>query len=109
MGNIASYSLTVSNLGPDVPNAPITVTNVLPVGLNFVSVSDPAWACSGSGQVVSCTANIPVAVGATARVTLSVSIGAEAYPTVTNVAGLLYAGDGNAANNTARLPTTVRR
>ncbi len=102
------YTITVSNVGTAVTNAPITVVDTLPAGLGYVSASGTGWTCSDSGQTVTCTRSDALASGAATQITLTVSVGSGAYPTVTNTATLSYADDTNATNNTARKPTTVR-
>jgi uncharacterized repeat protein (TIGR01451 family) len=109
VGSTAGYSITVTNLGPDTSNAGITVTDILPGGLTFASVQDPSWVCSSAGQIVTCATSNQLAVGANLGLRLALDVGAAAYPTVTNVVQLAYPGDSNLANNTRRVPTTVRQ
>ena len=58
--------------------------------------------------MVTCTYTAALAPSGSIGFTLEVAIGNAAYPTTTNTASLAYAGDINAANNTASKPTTVR-
>jgi len=103
------YILTVSNVGSASTDAPITVMDNLPGSLGFVSAAGSGWTCADAGQTVTCTNPGPLAVGASSSIALRVSVSSAASPTVTNSATVSYAGDTNAANNTARRPTTVRR
>src|SRR6185295_423118 len=50
-----SWTVAVTNLGPSVSRAPITVTDTLPAGTSFVSAAGTGWSCSASGQTVTCT------------------------------------------------------
>jgi uncharacterized repeat protein (TIGR01451 family) len=108
VGGTGLYALTVLNLGPASTNGVITVVDTLPTGLGFISGSGTAWACSASGQRVTCTTPTTLVSGGSSGFTLTVSVGSAAYPTVTNVAAVSYAGDPSAANNTAQKPTTIR-
>jgi uncharacterized repeat protein (TIGR01451 family) len=109
VGRPAFYVLRVTNIGPYSTNAPITLTDRLPSSLGFVGASGGGWTCSVSGQTVSCTNPNPLAPGALTIINLSVSVSADAFPTVMNTATVTYANDTNTSNNTAHRPTTVRR
>jgi len=82
VGSDARYAITVENLGPTDDPGPITVTDVLPAGLTFVSSPDDGVAVSG-GTV---TWTVPgIALGETVELTLVVHVGEAAYSSVTNV------------------------
>jgi hypothetical protein len=98
----------VRNVGAAATNAPITVADSLPNGLDFVSAVGAGWACDASGATVICTTSSSLAAADSSTIILTVSVGGAASPTVTNSATVFYAGDTNAANDTARKPTTVR-
>ena len=103
------YTITVSNVGTgtllDEPG-PITVTDTLPAGLNYVSASGTGWTCSYAGTL-SCTHPGPLAKGASLPpITLTVT--APAAGTVTNtatVSGSLT--DNLTLNNTSSDVTTI--
>ena len=107
VGQTASYVLTVANIGGPTTGA-ITVTDPLPAGLAFVTAGGTSWTCSAAGQLITCTHPGPLAPGASTSITLVVYVGSAAYPTVTNSATVITAGDSNAGNNTAYDPTTIR-
>ncbi|MEW6164182.1 MAG: DUF6701 domain-containing protein [Pseudomonadota bacterium] len=98
-GSNATYTLTVSNGGPDTHSGTITVSDVLPSGLTFVSATGTGWTCNSS---VSCTYSSALASGASApAITLTVAVSAGATQPLTNsatVAGTYY--DGDSSNNT---------
>lgn len=57
-GRQASYTFRVGNVGRGTARSPIAVVDDLPNGITFDSYSDPYstnWACSASGQRVTCT------------------------------------------------------
>jgi uncharacterized repeat protein (TIGR01451 family) len=104
-----TYRLTVSNLGPNATNVPFTIVDPLPRGLSLSSVAGTDWSCSESAGTVSCSFNGSLPAGGSTSLTLVVQVSAEAYPSVTNTANLLYNADPDPSNNTARRPTTVKR
>jgi uncharacterized repeat protein (TIGR01451 family) len=102
------YTLTVTNVGNTATTGAITVSDTLPTGLGFVSGTGTGWSCSASAQVVTCTNAGPIAGNnATSTITLTVSVGAAAVPSVTNTASVSTTGDNNAANNSSSDVTTV--
>jgi uncharacterized repeat protein (TIGR01451 family) len=54
-GGSATYAIHVRNDGPGTVAGPITVTDVLPEGLTFVSAGGNGWSCGAVGQTVTCT------------------------------------------------------
>lgn len=103
-GQNSTYTINVSNNGPNSETGPITVTDTLPAGLSFVSGSGTGWSCSAVGQAVTCTySGGSLASGASApALTLTVGVTATASGTIANsatVAGVDF--DNVSANNTA--------
>jgi fimbrial isopeptide formation D2 family protein/uncharacterized repeat protein (TIGR01451 family) len=66
-GTNLSYTLQVSNLGPDTSQAtegePIVVSDTLPGNFGFVSAVGTDWACSAVGQLVTCLRSTDLASG----------------------------------------------
>jgi uncharacterized repeat protein (TIGR01451 family) len=64
-GDPFSWTLTVSNAGPDPAIGPWTVTDTLPDGVSGGTASGTGWACSTVDQVITCThpADQALAVG----------------------------------------------
>ncbi|MGY6496966.1 MAG: isopeptide-forming domain-containing fimbrial protein, partial [Microcella sp.] len=88
-GTVVRYLIDVTNYGPSVAEAPITVTDALPEGMAFLSATDPArWDCSADGADVTCVdAAGSLAVGQTVTLALDVMLDASATTgTLTNVA-----------------------
>ncbi|MEA2994312.1 MAG: hypothetical protein QOD40_3232 [Alphaproteobacteria bacterium] len=108
------YTLTGQNLGPDAADV-ATVTDPLPSGLTFVSVSSPAgWLCStpavGATGTVACTDGSPFAPGDTAVFTLVVHIPPATAPgtVFTNIATISSnTFDPNSENDSGIAGTTV--
>ncbi|MBI3784006.1 MAG: choice-of-anchor E domain-containing protein, partial [Deltaproteobacteria bacterium] len=106
-GTTNMYRLMVANLGAGPTTGLITVTDTLPTGLTFVSAVGTDWTCNIAGRVVTCTKSGTILPGTGDIITLTVFVGSEAFPTITNCATLL-AADTNPSNNIACDPTTIR-
>ncbi|MBI3939211.1 MAG: DUF11 domain-containing protein, partial [Acidobacteria bacterium] len=107
VGTNGTYTITVRNVGSGASSGTITVTDSLPNGLSYVLAQGSNFFCSSSGQTVTCTTAGSLPVGASAGITITVSISDAAVGTVTNSATISGGGDTNSANNTANDPTTV--
>ena len=96
---IGVYTLSVSNdVSASTEVGPITVTDTLPAGLNFIAATGAGWTCAGLGQNVTCTYPGQLAAGnALPNITLTVLAGSAAVPSVTNTA--IVAGTSPDANN----------
>lgn len=85
-GQSTSWTLTVSNTGPDTAVGPFTLTDTLPtgVGLNAVSASGTGWTCSVTTLTVTCTRTSPANTLASAAsfpaITISAQIPASIAP-----------------------------
>ena len=113
VGAPSSFTLTASNaLGtaPTVGN--IVVTDLLPMGLTYVAAGSggAGWGCISAGQTVTCTTAAVIAAGATATpITINVTVGSNAVPSVTNTATVSGGGElaVNTGNNSAVLMVPV--
>ncbi|HEX8352841.1 MAG TPA: DUF11 domain-containing protein, partial [Pyrinomonadaceae bacterium] len=109
VGSNASYTITAANAGPHSASGPITVRDVLPAGLTYVSAAGTGWTCSNAGGTVTCTRAGPVANGTTLpAITLTVAVGSAAAPSVTNtatVAGTTF--DHVATNDSSSVTSAV--
>ncbi len=50
-GTSHTWTLTVSNNGPDTAVGPFTVTDTVPAGTTFSSATGPGWSCSHDGSL----------------------------------------------------------
>jgi uncharacterized repeat protein (TIGR01451 family) len=112
-GTNEEYSLTVTNSGSGATNADVTISDVLPSGLTFVSGTGDGWnSCTASGQTVSCVrpaANTIAAGVAAPAITLTVDVGTSTASSITNTASVSGGGEpaANNGNNSDSDPTTV--
>jgi uncharacterized repeat protein (TIGR01451 family) len=104
-GANGTYVIAVTNQGNLAADGTMYVQDVLPAGLTFVS---GAGCSSQPGNLVVCQLKGPIAPGATISINLTVSVGFQAYPRVTNTASLVFQSDVNTGNNTSSDPTTVK-
>ena len=104
-----SYTIDVSNLGPDATSGVITVANTLPGGVTAASGSGTGWTCGAPvGAVITCTATGPLASG-NALPTLTISMTAPLTTgNITNSATVSNSVfDPAPPNNTASVTTNV--
>ncbi len=105
-----SYTLKVSNSGPQSASGPFTVTDTLPTGLTYVSGTGTNWSCSAVLQVVTCTNNTASLVNGASLsdITITVSVLATAPNSVSNTAKASSTTlDPNSANNTTTIANSV--
>ena len=102
-----TYSLTIANNGPsDAVN--VSVTDTLPAGVTFVSVSGAGWICSNTGNVSATCTRAALATGATAPVITLVVTAPAQVATLTNSSTVSSTtADPNPANNTSSVTTGV--
>ncbi len=109
-GKQESYTLSVQNLGPQESSGGATVTDSLPSSLHFVSADGgPEWQCGEQGGTVTCEHSGEIPAGGSAPdITLTVNVGVEAIPSVTNTASVATGVDPNPANDESSDTATVR-
>lgn len=71
VNSTATYTATVTNLGPGTEMGPFSVSFTLPSGMSYSSGSGTNWKCTGSGTSASCTYSGQLAKGARAVLTLN--------------------------------------
>jgi uncharacterized repeat protein (TIGR01451 family) len=107
-GGTITYHMTVTNNGtPAMPatTSGVTLTDVLPAGVTFVSATPSSGTCSGTSMVVCKLGIFPS--GATATVDIVVTA-PNTSGTLTNTATVVAAtADATPSNNTATTMTTV--
>ncbi|HEX2907336.1 MAG TPA: choice-of-anchor Q domain-containing protein [Phototrophicaceae bacterium] len=103
VGSTLTYSLTVSNNGPQRA-FDVVLTDVLPPGVSFVSASHPA--CTTAGGAVTCNLGT-LLKAASQTVDITVSVGATTIGTLTNTVSVTSSTtDPNTADNTNITETT---
>jgi uncharacterized repeat protein (TIGR01451 family) len=109
VGGQGVYTLTVTNIGLTATTGPVTVTDILPPGLAYVSGVGSGWACSAFNQTVACTNGGPTDPAASSTITLTLDVSSAAWPGVTNLATVSNASDRNVSNDVIGDPTVVGR
>ena len=112
VGQTLTYTLTVTNNGPNNLNGTISLADTLPANVTFLNAVGNGWACAPpSGGVVTCTRPGILAANTSAPViTLTVSVNvAAAGTTLTNQATVstTAANDPTPGNNSATAQTAV--
>ncbi len=103
-GDTLTYTIAVSNNGP-YQATNVTLTDPLPSGVTFSSVSTTAGTCSQASGTVTCALGT-ISNGGSATVTLLVSTGSPA--SITNTASVVAdQNDPNTSNNSSSVMTTI--
>lgn len=116
-GQSGSYTFQIGNVGTGAARSPIKLVDVLPGGFTFDSYSDPFttdWACSASGQQVTCEYTGPDISpgGFLPALIITVTIAPiEAFPggsgAVENCAQIQHPDDANPANDESCVSTII--
>ncbi len=100
LGQLASWTITVTNLGTGPSNGEVRVNELLGLGLTLSQLSGNGWTCTRGPSV--CTRTDSLAPGASyPPITATVGMHPQGIPTATNRAAVVYNGDANPNNNTA--------
>ena len=106
VGQSASYTIVVHNIGTAVTANPVVVRDTLPTGLTGATGSGAGWTyVDGAIEVATLVGSI--AAGDSAKFTVTVNVGAAAYPSVTNAATVSLTGDLDPSNNRDTDPTPI--
>jgi uncharacterized repeat protein (TIGR01451 family) len=105
VGSAVTYTLTVSNLGPNTATG-VTVRDNLPAGVTFVSAAGAGWQESEAAGIVTFTAG-SLASGASATLTVNI-LAPNTVGTITNVSTVTSnTSDTNMNNNTSQATVAV--
>lgn len=105
-GGRLTYSITVSNTGPDAAAA-VSVTDALPAGVSFVSATPSQGSCSQAAGSVTCSLGA-VGNAGSATVALVVDVNAATGVTITNTVNVSSTtADPDATDNAATASTLV--
>lgn len=105
-GTELTYTIDVTNNGPSTAAA-VTLTDVLPAGVTFVSGTGPSGALTATGQTITVNGGDLASQG-TFSVTIQATVNAGATGTQTNTATVsTTTSETNTANNTATASTAI--
>jgi uncharacterized repeat protein (TIGR01451 family) len=105
-GRTLSYTLTVSNSGPDAA-FDVFVRDDLPAGVDFVSATPSQGSCGETAGIVTCSLAGLVSGG---NATVTITVIPRSAGLITNTASVSSAtGDPAGGNNTASVTTSVCR
>src|SRR5258708_3415790 len=102
----ATYTVTVSNAGTNPALGTVTVTDTVPAGFTFVSMTGAGWSCSSS----SCNRSDALASGASyQQITVTVNVKANATSPQVNHVDVTGGGSAGASadDSTAVVPAPV--
>lgn len=107
VGETQTYTITVTNNGPDDTSETINVADTAPAGITFTAASGPGWSCTvtpGAFGNIDCDYAATLPALSSAAITLSVNVTGAAGVSVTNTAqvtpGIHNFDTTNTANNT---------
>lgn len=100
-GQTATYSLVVSNTAQIDSNTPITVTDILPQGLEVAGIAPPStdWRCMTSAGAARCIRSGRIAPITQETLILTVTVGLAAPAVIINCASVAMSGDSDPTNN----------
>jgi uncharacterized repeat protein (TIGR01451 family) len=105
VGSVLTYEINVSNLGPQGATE-VTLTDMLPTGVDFVSATTTSGTCDRNGRRVVCELSSIANAG---EATVTIKVRPTKAGTLTNTATVeSVENDLAAANNTDTETTTVR-
>jgi uncharacterized repeat protein (TIGR01451 family) len=112
VGKQASYTLRVRNSPSAGPTTgPITVTDTLPPGVNFISATGTNWNCSANASTVTCTYTGPRLLTGQEAPPITITVlptgAVGTNTTVTNTATVTTPGDSNPEDNTSIIQTPI--
>ncbi|MBI3811886.1 MAG: DUF11 domain-containing protein [Nitrospirae bacterium] len=103
VGNNLTYSITVTNNGPDTAIS-TTVTDTLPSGATFVSSTSDQGSCSGTGTVTCNLGNVSSGAGATVTIVITPTAAGSLSNPASVASGV---SDPDSSNNSATEGSTV--
>ena len=101
-GTNGSYSIVVSNDGTGPTVGTVTMTDVLPSLLSYVSAAGTGWTCGHATGTVTCTRTVPIADGADAP-TITLTVAPTGAGTTTNTASVSGGGEIKTDNNESQI------
>jgi len=73
VGEESNYMITVTNLGPGSTTGEITLTDILPPEVSYISAQSKDWFCASVSQTITCTRALPLEAGKSTDLVLTVT------------------------------------
>ena len=106
-GENLGYTISVANSGLSDDPATVTVTDILPAGVSYLSATGTGWTCGESSGIVTCT-RAGLAVGSAPDISLVVLVDPEARGSLSNTVSVSSpTTDPDGGNNAATEVTAV--
>jgi uncharacterized repeat protein (TIGR01451 family) len=107
-GSPLSFTLSVSNAGPDATSGSVTVSNTFPSGVTSFTFSGTGWTCGAlSGSIATCTNSNSIANGGSAAALALSMTAPPSGPANDSAAVSAGTADPNGANNSASQSVAV--
>jgi sugar lactone lactonase YvrE len=101
------FTVGIQNAGFANTSVPLTLTGTLPSGLHYVSGTGTGWACSLTGQTMTCGYSAPLAAGETTNLSLTVAVESQPAAGSSQEISVVTTGDPISTNNSASDPIVV--
>ena len=105
LGQNITYTINVSNFGPSTASG-VSVSDITPAGLTFVSATPSQGTCSGTTTVTCPLGSLAIGPPATIAITYNVPA-SYANPSISNKADVTSGNDPVPANNSSTATTTI--
>jgi Domain of unknown function DUF11/Regulator of chromosome condensation (RCC1) repeat len=107
-GGDAKYLIDVKNESATAVAGPITVTQVLPVGVTYLSAKATGWTCRVAGQTLTCARSGSMSPGTSSDIQVQVRVMAARDTSLTSTV-TLTPSDAQPSNNVSSVTVVVRR
>ena len=109
MGAPALYSITIENVGHAGTEGATQVISSLPQGIEIIPTTAGPWACTASGELLTCGRETPIPPDEIGTIAVGVRVSTESPTEFILAAGVTNSTDTNTENNTAQLSMVARQ
>lgn len=105
-GATITYTLTAANLGDVIESINLSIEDILPAGVTFISANSSSFTCDETVGTITCTL-ASLAPSATANITINVTVDAMSGAEITNTANLFADNEADGSNNSSSATINV--